>query len=492
MGTITTHVGGPFYNWYVQTYGYGPPATVNDQAARYLAWQQGIPRDLARFIPYGAIGQPGIYIAGTAPIAVLAPSPPPIAPIGQAGGAILPPTPSAPPPVAVLEAPPAASEPPPVAVITSPTTIRWWAVVASRESLGGIGACRPIEPRGYSELSNDPAARDFRALGGLACLTGLYLRNPGNGNVVGAVKQDVGAGSSFLPSMGLYPQTIADLGMDPTAGEYHIEIRRQDGGAMNIPRGAAIDLPFGTAPATPSGGSAQVWFNPLAHAAVTPERIDQGVDYAGSGYLVAITDAVITASVANGSGWEGEGYLEYRIIRGGELAGAYVYYAEGIDPIVSVGDTVKGGQHIANLRQPMPHGIELGFAAGTNEESYYRYHDGAYAEGTATRPGIAFSNLIERLGGPGGKIEGAVVGRFPEYMQSGVPDASINTAGVAASPLATNQPKTGAQGAAGDFKFPDDYYSAFVQLQRGANNASHHSHAAAAYAAGVTFVTKAD
>jgi len=66
---ITTHPGGAFYEWYVSVYGYAPPAQVNTQAARYLAWQQGIPKNEAVLIPYGAIGPPGEYIIGSALLA---------------------------------------------------------------------------------------------------------------------------------------------------------------------------------------------------------------------------------------------------------------------------------------------------------------------------------------------------------------------------------------------------------------------------------------
>ena len=66
---IETHPGGDFYEWYVSVYGYAPPAQVNTQAARYLAWQQGIPKSEAVLIPYGAIGPPGEYIIGSALLA---------------------------------------------------------------------------------------------------------------------------------------------------------------------------------------------------------------------------------------------------------------------------------------------------------------------------------------------------------------------------------------------------------------------------------------
>jgi hypothetical protein len=201
---------------------------------------------------------------------------------------------------------------------------------------------------------------------------------------------------------------------------------------------------------------------------------------------VALADAEITESIANGSGWEGEGYLEYKITQPGELEGAYVYYAEGIDPIVGKGDRVTAGQHVANLRVPMPHGIEIGFAAGANQESYYRYHDGPYDEHTATRPGLAFSNLIKRLGGPPGRLEGPLVGKFPEYMQSGTPSPGVTTG----APSIVTQIPGGGVVASGQFDWPSHVLSAFVQLQRGAGNGSHHSHAAWFYARGVQYVPK--
>jgi hypothetical protein len=79
MAPVTTHKGGPFYDWYESVYGYAPPATVDSNAARYLAWQQGIPKSLAATIPYGAIGDPSLYLIGSAvvaPVQVTTPSSP--------------------------------------------------------------------------------------------------------------------------------------------------------------------------------------------------------------------------------------------------------------------------------------------------------------------------------------------------------------------------------------------------------------------------------
>lgn len=54
MGYITTYKGGAFYNWYVGVYGYAPPAQVDDQSLRYIAWQHGVTKANAKQIPYGA------------------------------------------------------------------------------------------------------------------------------------------------------------------------------------------------------------------------------------------------------------------------------------------------------------------------------------------------------------------------------------------------------------------------------------------------------
>lgn len=64
MAPVNTHPGGPFYVWYQSVYGYPPPAAIDSNATRYLAWQQGVPKDQAAMIPQGTQGQPSAYFAG--------------------------------------------------------------------------------------------------------------------------------------------------------------------------------------------------------------------------------------------------------------------------------------------------------------------------------------------------------------------------------------------------------------------------------------------
>lgn len=171
---------------------------------------------------------------------------------------------------------------------------------------------------------------------------------------------------------------------------------------------AAAQTGSATAAAAASG-----YVNPLANASVTAERIDQGVDYAGSGTLGAIGPGVVTEVVPSGSGWEGGGYVEYKLTSG-PYAGRYVYYAEGVTPTVSVGQTLAAGQRVATIIPGSAHGIEIGFGSGVGQSSYANQYGGGYSEGAATAAGVAFSNLVASLGGPAGVNEsGTVSGHFP-------------------------------------------------------------------------------
>ncbi|HLJ99576.1 MAG TPA: hypothetical protein VKU39_06670 [Streptosporangiaceae bacterium] len=171
-----------------------------------------------------------------------------------------------------------------------------------------------------------------------------------------------------------------------------------------------------SAQASTTGGAplnASGYVNPLANASVTPERIDQGVDYSGSGTLGAIGPGVVTQVVQTGSGWEGGGYVEYKLTAG-PYAGKSVYYAEGVTPTVTVGETLAPGQAVATIIPGAPHGIELGFASGNGDQtSYATANGGGYSEGALTAAGVAFSNLVSSLGGPAGLTQGrAVTGSF--------------------------------------------------------------------------------
>jgi peptidoglycan hydrolase-like protein with peptidoglycan-binding domain len=145
----------------------------------------------------------------------------------------------------------------------------------------------------------------------------------------------------------------------------------------------------------PQGG----YINPLAQASVTPERIDQGVDYAGVGAITAIGQARVTYVATANTGWPGA-FIEYQLLNGPD-AGRYVYCAEGVRPAsgIYVGRVLQPGQTVAYLIPGWPTGIELGWGAGIGTESLAR------KLGELTYPtaeGENFSALIASLGGPPG------------------------------------------------------------------------------------------
>ncbi len=154
----------------------------------------------------------------------------------------------------------------------------------------------------------------------------------------------------------------------------------------------------------------QGYTNPLAGAVVKPERIDQGVDYAGSGTLAAIGTARVTYLASADTGWPGA-FIEYQLLDGADV-GCYVFYAEGVIPAdgLHVGETVTAGQPLATIIPKYPTGIEIGWGAGTGTKAYAKVAGQWSAtndqDNVASAAGKNFSALIAALGGPPGKVEG--------------------------------------------------------------------------------------
>ncbi len=175
------------------------------------------------------------------------------------------------------------------------------------------------------------------------------------------------------------------------------------------PRASAPIAPSRTA-GCPLAASTTGYVNPVAGATLKRERIDQGVDYAGSGTLVALGAGRVTYVATNNSGWPGT-FIEYQLL-GGADAGCYVYYAEGVTPVdgLTVGQTVAAGQPIATIIPNWPTGIEVGWGSGRGTKAYAKVA-GQWSttddeDNIATAAGKNFSALIAALGGPPGKVEG--------------------------------------------------------------------------------------
>jgi len=179
----------------------------------------------------------------------------------------------------------------------------------------------------------------------------------------------------------------------------------------------------GIAPASGAARSCQPasepsdYVNPLAGAHVRPERIDQGVDYAGSGTLGALGAATVTFVGTQATGWPGA-FIEFRLHDGPD-AGCYVYYAEGVNPAAGlrVGENVAPGQPIASIIPGWSTGIELGWGAGTSTTTYaakiHQWSTASDEDNIPTAAGKSFSAVIASLGGPPGLVEGGDPGEGP-------------------------------------------------------------------------------
>lgn len=210
----------------------------------------------------------------------------------------------------------------------------------------------------------------------------------------------------------ILPSAFADRVARTASRSVHRAAYRS--GASTPNGGAAIDGMLPTSNSQPPvchpTAAATGYTNPLAHATVRGERVDQGVDYAGTGSLSAIGAGRVTYIGTSGTGWPGA-YLQYRLL-GGPNAGCYVYYAEGVTPVstLHVGDTVSPGETLATIIPGWPTGVEVGWGSGDSTKTYAAAAGGWTsqddADSHASAAGKSFSELIGALGGPSGKIEG--------------------------------------------------------------------------------------
>lgn len=137
--------------------------------------------------------------------------------------------------------------------------------------------------------------------------------------------------------------------------------------------------------------------NPLRDVSnLRPERIDEGVDYAGSGPVYAIGPGVVL-NLYN-AGWPGGTYISYRLTSGPRV-GMVVYVAENVIPTVSIGKYVNTSTVVGILIDAYPN-MEIGWSdpAGTGNAL-------AYTNGHLVYPspeGLDFNQFLISLGAPGG------------------------------------------------------------------------------------------
>jgi hypothetical protein len=145
-----------------------------------------------------------------------------------------------------------------------------------------------------------------------------------------------------------------------------------------------------------------VYDNPLRGiSGLLPERIDQGVDFLGTGPIYAIGNAVITSATSDNYGWPGGGWITYRLTDG-PADGLTVFVAEDVVPTVPVGASVTSHTVIANMYDGGA-GIETGWAMASGFTAESQTSESGSISGAGPFPtevGLNFEELLQALGVP--------------------------------------------------------------------------------------------
>jgi hypothetical protein len=203
-------------------------------------------------------------------------------------------------------------------------------------------------------------------------------------------------------------------------------------GVATIAMSAAISL------AAPAAGASHrhrsrvgAYVNPMrAVANLQASRIDMGVDYSGSGPILAIGRARVVLASSRLAGPEScwgrtcvpppGDMIVYRLLDG-RFAGKYVYVVEHITIGVKTGQIVRAGQRIAILHQGSPN-LEIGWASGHGAQTLAvaRGHECACTDpgGSSSIEGRNFNSLLVWLGAPSGYVTTSPPG---QRMPSGWP-----------------------------------------------------------------------
>ncbi len=145
--------------------------------------------------------------------------------------------------------------------------------------------------------------------------------------------------------------------------------------------------------------------NPLGviqkNGSLRAERVDQGVDYSGSGPILAIGAGKILSTT--NSGWPGGTFI---VIKLDAYQDKYVYVAENCQNIlVQVGQHVNAGDKLCTLVNAFPN-LEIGWADGQaiGDALAHNVWPGHDSDAYYTAYGKNFSDLLKSLGAPSGTV----------------------------------------------------------------------------------------
>jgi hypothetical protein len=278
-----------------------------------------------------------------------------------------------------------------------------------------VGMSATPDGRGYRMVASDGGIFDFGDAGYFGSMGGTRLNRP----VVGMAATPSGAGywlvasdggifnfgdARFGGSTGSLNLAAPVIAMSPTRSGMGYWMVASDGGVFNFGDAAFYGSAAGLGQQVVglATGTADNYDNPLrAVTGLSPERVDEGVDYAGSGPIYALGDGVVTSTTGS---WPDGTFISYRLTDG-PAAGKMVYVAENVTPTVTVGQTVTVNTVVGILHDAYPD-MEIGWAADqwgdtmAAESGQWTPADDAASLPTAY--GVNFNNLLVSLGAPSG------------------------------------------------------------------------------------------
>jgi len=301
-------------------------------------------------------------------------------------------------------------------------------------SMGGKPLVRPIvgiagapTGRGYWEVASDGGIFAFGSAHFYGSMGGKPLVRPVVGMAAAPtcggywlVASDGGifslGSAHFYGSMGGKPLVRPVVGMAaaPTGGGYWLVA--SDGGIFSFGKapfyGSGAQLGRTMVGIAVEAGGYQDPFRAVSN--LVPERVDQGVDYAGSGPLYAIGDGVVLNTT--NSGWPGGAFISYQL-DDGPATGDIVYVAENVIPRVKIGQEVSASTVLGTLVDAYPD-LEIGWAAPpgnglTEARSYGEWSTYDDQHSLPSAFGENFSQLLASIGAPPGVNFGAVQGTLP-------------------------------------------------------------------------------
>jgi len=261
------------------------------------------------------------------------------------------------------------------------------AAVAGSTLLVSAAAAAPAVVR-WSKAEFRPAATNQAA--GLNDLQA----NPPASQGAGGVQANAGNATNQWAQIPTAQVTAARLAAAKRAAAHRAAVARAAAAAKQRQAEAAAQ----------AAAVATAYANPLRNVSgLVPERVDQGVDFAGSGPVYAIGNGVVTEAKGCCSGWPGGGWITYRLTSG-PAQGLVVFLAEDVTPDVQVGQAVTSATVIGTMFNGGD-GIETGWAMGdgsTEEPESQAPEAGGIGAGGPfpTIVGLNFDELLQALGAP--------------------------------------------------------------------------------------------